>query len=165
MEILLPSPFFKSLCLSLSSVHDFDCIHICEFGPKKNPQTHEVYAWCWLHGKSGGLGIRGSWVQILFGCWINTRWGWLSLSSFWYRQNEYQLAGILCQSDDLTRIVPCSPGDCLGSINALLRIWSQWMDGWMKSVFCICFILCYTFSVFLLNNKKNHKVQLQGKNA
>ena len=30
---------------------------------------------------------------------------------------------------DLSRIVPKSQGDCLGSTNALHRVWSQWMDG------------------------------------
>ena len=44
------------------------------------------YACCWLHGYGGGLGILGSWVQVLLGCWINVRWGWLCLSSFWGRQ-------------------------------------------------------------------------------
>ena len=77
----------------------------------------------------GGLGILGSWVQILFGCWINTRWGWLCLSSFRSRQNECQLAGILCRSGDPSRIVSNSQGDCLGSTNALHRAWSQRMDG------------------------------------
>ena len=49
------------------------------------------------------------------------------------RQNECQLAdqlaGILCRSGDLSRIVPNSQGDCLGSTNALHRVWSQRMDG------------------------------------
>ena len=56
---------------------------------------HQHYAWCWLNGSGGGLGILGSWVQILLGCWIDTRWGWLSLSSSWGWQNEYQLAGMI----------------------------------------------------------------------
>ena len=34
-------------------------------------------------------------------------------------KNEYQLVDILCWSGDLSRIMPNSPGDCLGSINAL----------------------------------------------
>ena len=28
-----------------------------------------------------------------FGCWVNTRWGWLSLSPIWGRQNEFQCTG------------------------------------------------------------------------
>jgi len=79
-------------------------------------------AWCWLHGSSGGLGIS-------LGCWINTRRGWLCPSSFRGWQNECQLAGILCWSGDLSRIVPNSQGDCLNRTNALHRGWSRWMDG------------------------------------
>ena len=86
------------------------------------------YVWCWLNGSGGGFGIRRSWVQIPLYCWINTRWGWLCLSSFRGRQNEIQLAGILCPSGDPSRIVPNSQGDRLGSTNALHRVWSQWMD-------------------------------------
>uniref|UniRef100_A0A8C4WQ26 Uncharacterized protein n=1 Tax=Eptatretus burgeri TaxID=7764 RepID=A0A8C4WQ26_EPTBU len=41
-----------------------------------------------------------------------------------------QLAGILCRRGDPSRIVPNRQGDCLGSTNALHRVWSQWMDGW-----------------------------------
>ena len=52
------------------------------------------------------------------------------LSSFRSRKNECQLAGILCRSGDLSRIVPNSQGDCFGSTNALHRVWSQWMDGY-----------------------------------
>ena len=81
----------------------------------------------------GELGIPGSGVQIPLGCWINTRWGWLCLSSFWGQQNECQLDGILCRSGDLSRIVPDSQGDCLGSTNALHRVWSQRMDGFCFS--------------------------------
>ena len=44
---------------------------------------------------------------------------------------RYQLAGILCRSGNPSRIVPNSQGDCLGSTNALHRVWSQWMDGCM----------------------------------
>ena len=87
------------------------------------------HAWCWPNGLGGVLGIQGSWVQIPLGCWINTRWGWLCPSSFWGWQNECQLAGILCWSGDPSRIVPNSQGDCLGSTNALHRVWSQWTDG------------------------------------
>ena len=50
-------------------------------------------------------------------------------------KNECQLAGILCWSGYLSRIVPISQGDCLGSINALHSVWSQWMDGWMDGYF------------------------------
>ena len=60
---------------------------------------------------------------------IPTRWGKLDLSSFRGRQNECQLAGILCRSGDPSRIVPNSQEDCVGSTNALHRVWSQWMDG------------------------------------
>ena len=49
------------------------------------------YAWCWLNGSGGGLGILGSWVQIPLRCWINTRWGWLCLSSFWGWQKSASL--------------------------------------------------------------------------
>ena len=77
------------------------------------------------NGKGGGLGILGYWVQMLLVCWINTRWGWLCLSSFWGQQNECQLAGTLCRSGDLSRVVPNSQGDCLGSTNTLYRVWSQ----------------------------------------
>ena len=90
-----------------------------------------IYAWCCLYGLGGGFGILGSWVQILLSCWINIRWGWLCLSFFWGWQNKYQLAGILCLSGDLSRIVPNSPGNCLGSTNALHRVWSWWLDGWI----------------------------------
>ena len=83
-----------------------------------------------LNGEGGGLGILWPWVQTPLGCWINTLWGWLCLSSFWGRQNECQLAGILCRSGDPSKIVPNSPGDCLGSTNALHRVWCQWMDRW-----------------------------------
>ena len=44
-------------------------------------------------------------------------------------KKEYQLAGILSRSGDPSRIVPNSPGDCLGSTDALHRVWSHWMDG------------------------------------
>ena len=44
------------------------------------------------------------------------------LSSFRGQQNEYQPAGILCRSGDLSRIVPNSQGDLLGSTNALHRV-------------------------------------------
>ena len=44
-------------------------------------------------------------------------------------KNEYQPAGILCRSGDPSRIVPNSPRNCLGSTDALHRVWSQWMDG------------------------------------
>ena len=47
------------------------------------------------------------------------------LSSFRGRQNECQLAGILCQNGDPSRIMPNSQGDCLSSTNALHRVWSQ----------------------------------------
>ena len=43
-------------------------------------------------------------------------------------KNECQLAGILCRSGDPSMIVPNSQGDCLGSTNALHRVWSQWME-------------------------------------
>ena len=33
------------------------------------------------------------------------------------------------RSGDPSRIVSNSQGDCLGSTDALYRIWSQWMDG------------------------------------
>ena len=89
-----------------------------------------VNAWRWLNGWGGGLRIPGSWVQIPLSCWINTRWGWLCLSSFRGRQNECQHAGIVYRSRDPSRIVPNSQGDCLVSTNALHRVWSQWMDGW-----------------------------------
>ena len=91
-------------------------------------------AWCWLHAWGGGLGILGSWVQIPLGCWINIRWGWVCLTSFWGRQNECQLADILCRSGDLSRIVPNSQGNCLGSTKALHSVRSQWMNGWMVNV-------------------------------
>ena len=45
-------------------------------------------------------------------------------------KNECQNAGTLWRSGDPSRIVPNSQGDCLGSTNALHKIWSQWMDGW-----------------------------------
>jgi len=51
------------------------------------------------------------------------------LTSFRGRQNECQLADILCRSGDLSRIVPNSQGDCLGSAKALHSVRSQWMDG------------------------------------
>ena len=86
--------------------------------------------WCWLNGYGGGLGIQGSWVQIPLGCWINTKWGWLCLSSFWGRQNEYQLACVLRRSCDPPRIVPNSQGDCLGSTNALHRVWHGSQTPW-----------------------------------
>ena len=38
---------------------------------------------------------------------------------------------ILRRSGDPSRIVPNSQGDCFGSSNALHRVWSRWMDGWM----------------------------------
>ena len=47
-------------------------------------------------------------------------------------KNECQLAGIQCRSVDPSRIVSNSQGDCLGSTNALHRVWSQWMDGWIR---------------------------------
>ena len=33
----------------------------------------------------------------------------------------------MCRSGDLSRIGPNSPGDCLGSTNALHRVWLQWI--------------------------------------
>ena len=51
-------------------------------------------------------------------------------------KNEYQLARILCRSGDPSRIMPDSPGNCLGSTNALHRECSQWMDrDWASSSF------------------------------
>ena len=47
-----------------------------------------------------------------------------------FRKNVCQLAGILRRSGDPSRIVPNSQGDCLGSTNALHRVWFQWMDGY-----------------------------------
>ena len=55
-----------------------------------------------------------------------------ALPSFRGWQNECQLAGILCQSGNLSRIVSNSQGDCFGSTNALHRVWSQWMDGYLS---------------------------------
>ena len=94
-----------------------------------HPFLFVCYASCWHNGESGGLGIVGSRFQIPLGSWINTRWGWLCLSSFQGRQNECEHAGLLCRSGDPSRIVPNSPGDCSGSTNGLHRVWSQWIDG------------------------------------
>ena len=110
---------WNMVCMYLSS-------HI---GPEDSGACNMASAWCWLNGLGGGLGIQGSWVQIPLRCWINTRWGWLYPSSFWGRQNECQLAGILCRGGDPSRIVSNNQGDCLGSTNALHRVWSWWMDG------------------------------------
>ena len=104
----------------------------------------------WQH--LGGLGIQGSWVQIPFGCCINSRWCWLCMSSFRGRQNECQLAGILCRSGDPPRIVPNSQGDCLGSTNALHRVLSQWMDGWHTWV--IFFFHSHHYPTFLLGSAR-----------
>ena len=62
------------------------------------------------------------------------------------RKNECQLAGLLCWSRDPSRIVPNSPGDCLGSTNALHKVWSQWMDGWMDSANVLCDLPVLNFS-------------------
>ena len=48
------------------------------------------------------------------------------------------LPGILCWSGNPSRIVPNSQGDCLGSTNALHRVWSQWMDGLLLLILLLC---------------------------
>jgi len=56
-----------------------------------------VLAWCWLSGE-GGLAWDLRILSLSPVCrWINTRWGWLSLSSFWGQRNEYQCTGIGAQ--------------------------------------------------------------------
>ena len=66
-------------------------------------------------------------------------------------KNECQLAGILCQSGDLSRIVPNSQGDCFGSTNALHRLWSQWMDG------TLFLLIIYIYIFFFCSSKKEEK--------
>ena len=44
------------------------------------------------------------------------------------KMNASLLVGILCRSGDPSRIVPNSQGDCLGSTNALHRVWSQSLE-------------------------------------
>ena len=48
---------------------------------------------CWLSCEGGWLGILGVLSLSPVCRWINTRWGWLSLSSFRGRRNEYQCTG------------------------------------------------------------------------
>ena len=43
-------------------------------------------------------------------------------------------SSVLHRSGDPSRIVPNNPGDCFTSTDALYRLWSQWMDGWMKRI-------------------------------
>ena len=80
------------------------------------------------------LALSG-WVQIPLGCWINTRWGWLCLSSFRGRQ-----------------------GDCFGSTNALLRVCSQWMDGmdgWMGQRNCFHLSVWHQTKLEIIQNRKH----------
>ena len=53
------------------------------------------------------------------------------------KMSASMLAGILCRSGDLSRIVSNSPGDCFGSTNALHKVWFQWME--LKEAACTGF--------------------------
>ena len=65
---------------------------------------------CWDSIKVAGVSCWSSLVLDLsvlslnpVGCWINTRWGWLSLSSFRGWWNEYQCTGIGAQHQQHSR--------------------------------------------------------------
>ena len=60
--------------------------------------------------------------------------GWLSLSSFRGHQNEYQLAGVLCRSEDPSRIVPIAKKSASAAPTLRTEYGPDgWMDGWKLS--------------------------------
>ena len=92
--------------------------------PKSNQfvhVTHPTYAWCWLGGQGGWLGILGSWVRAPLAT-ESTPEGWLSLSSFRGRRNEYQWTG----NRSIASVVPTY------SVAVAMHCWSQPVES-MKS--------------------------------